>query len=134
MIVYQLGCLFITYVVLQTYIVKGVHSRTHRLLPLVMGLIGLYNFYKVFEWLTYEHYLFGRLADMLTLQMLYLVIHYVVDFMYIDTLEKELELLEGCGQIDSDEERKALEMLKQSAQEYEYDEGIEVLKDIMKKG
>lgn len=83
MIVYQLGCLFITYVVLQTYIVKGVHSRTHRLLPLVMGLIGLYNFYKVFEWLTYEHYLFGRLADMLTLQMLYLVIHYVVDFMYM---------------------------------------------------
>lgn len=80
------------------------------------------------------HYLFGRLADMLTLQMLYLVIHYVVDFMYIDTIEKELELLEGCGQIDSDEERKALEMLKQSAQEYEYDEGIEVLKDIMKKG
>ena len=41
--------------------------------------------------------------------------------------------MEGCGQIDSDEERKALEMLKQSAQEYEYDEGIEVLKDIMKK-
>lgn len=80
------------------------------------------------------HYLFGRLADMLMLQMLYLVIHYVVDFMYIDTIEKELELLEGCGQIDSDEERKALEMLKQSAQEYEYDEGIEVLKDIMKKG
>ena len=83
MIVYQLGCLFITYVVLQTYIVKGVHSRAHRLLPLVMGLIGLYNFYKVLEWLTYEHYLFGRLADMLTLQMLYLVIHYVVDFMYM---------------------------------------------------
>lgn len=80
------------------------------------------------------HYLFGRLADTLMLQMLYLVIHYVVDFMYIDTIEKELELLEGCGQIDSDEERKALEMLKQSAQEYEYDEGIEVLKDIMKKG
>ena len=29
------------------------------------------------------HYLFGRLADTLMLQMLYLVIHYVVDFMYM---------------------------------------------------
>ena len=46
-LVFQIICLLITLFVLQQYITLGVSSHMHRLLPLVLGLIGVYNFYDV---------------------------------------------------------------------------------------
>ena len=47
MLLFQGGCLCITLCVLQKYIITGTHSGTHRLLPLVLGLIATYNFYEI---------------------------------------------------------------------------------------
>ncbi len=38
--------------VLQVYATSGAYSRQHRLLPLLVGLIGVYNFYQVVLTLT----------------------------------------------------------------------------------
>ena len=42
-------CLLITLFVLQSYVITGFHAREHRLLPLLLGLIGLYNFYRIVQ-------------------------------------------------------------------------------------
>ena len=40
----QIICLCYTLYVLQEYATSGAYSRQHRLLPLLVGLIGVYNF------------------------------------------------------------------------------------------
>lgn len=60
--------------------VMDVYSKTHRLLPLVLGLIGVYNFYQVVQYITQEKALFAGLEDLLLIQMIYLIIHYIMDF------------------------------------------------------
>lgn len=57
--------------------------RQHRLLPLLVGLIGVYNFYQVVLTLTGQTELFGRLKDMLLIQVLYLILIYIMDFLKI---------------------------------------------------
>ena len=42
-------CMCITFFVLQTYITIGFHAREHRLLPLVLTLVALYNFYRIVQ-------------------------------------------------------------------------------------
>ena len=53
------------------------------LLPLLVGLIGVYNFYQVVLTLTGQTELFGRLKDMLLIQVLYLILIYIMDFLKI---------------------------------------------------
>ena len=48
------------------------------LLPLLGGLIGVYNFYQVVLTLTGQTELFGRLKDMLLIQVLYLILIYII--------------------------------------------------------
>ena len=48
----QIICLCYTLYVLQEYATSGAYSRQHRLLPLLVGLIGVYNFYQVVLTLT----------------------------------------------------------------------------------
>ena len=67
----QIICLCYTLYVLQEYATSGAYSRQHRLLPLLVGLIGVYNFYQVVLTLTGQTELFGRLKDMLLIQVLY---------------------------------------------------------------
>ena len=64
----QIICLCYTLYVLQEYATSGAYSRQHRLLPLLVGLIGVYNFYQVVLTLTGQTELFGRLKDMLLIQ------------------------------------------------------------------
>ena len=66
----QIICLCYTLYVLQEYATSGAYSRQHRLLPLLVGLIGVYNFYQVVLTLTGQTELFGRLKDMLLIQVL----------------------------------------------------------------
>lgn len=82
-VVFQMVCLFITLYVLQKYIVTGTYSRKHRLLPLVLGLIGVYNFYEVVQCVTNEVNLFTGLKELLLVQMLYLLFFYAMDFLNI---------------------------------------------------
>lgn len=81
MILFQLVCLLITLYVLQKYIVTGTYSGNHRLLPLVLGLIGVYNFYEVVQCITNEVALFTGLKELLLIQMLYLLAFYAIDFL-----------------------------------------------------
>lgn len=83
MLFFQIACLCVTLIVLQTYIVTGVFSRTHRLLPLVLGLIGVYNFYQIIQTITGEQELFSKMKDMLLIQMIYLLLHYMLDVIHI---------------------------------------------------
>ena len=80
-LIFHVICLVITLFVLQSYVSSGFHAREHRLLPLVLGLIALNNFYRITFYITGDVDTFRILTDLLTIQMLYLLIHYVEDFM-----------------------------------------------------
>lgn len=72
-----------TLYVLQKYIITGTYSRNHRLLPLVLGLVGVYNFIEVALCITKQAELFTWLKQLLLIQMLYLLGFYAMDFLYI---------------------------------------------------
>lgn len=83
MILFFLGvCMCITFFVLQTYITTGFHAREHRLLPLVLALIALYNFYRIVQAIMGHSRVFEALIDLLVIQMVYALFHYVMDFMH----------------------------------------------------
>ena len=65
------------------YIITGVHSRTQRLLPVVLSLIILTDFYQVVEYLTKEQFVFEILEKLLMVQMLYLLVYYIRDILQI---------------------------------------------------
>lgn len=67
--------------VLQEYVNTGTHSRTHRLLPLILGLIGLTDFYQIVEYISKDTQIIVRLEDLLQIQMLYLLIQYMLDIL-----------------------------------------------------
>lgn len=73
--------LFVT----QRYVTSDTYSRKHRLLPLVLGLIALTDFYEIVEYLTGEGDVFSFLERLLLVQMLYVIIYYMLDI-----LEKQL--------------------------------------------
>lgn len=80
-ILIHVGGLFLTFFVLQHYMMLGTHSRAHRLLPLVLGLIALYDFYEIVECITKQHEVFTLLEDLLIIQFLYVMLHYFIEFM-----------------------------------------------------
>ena len=47
MIIFQIICLIFSLFVLQTYISKGIHAKSHRLLPVVQVVICVYYFYEI---------------------------------------------------------------------------------------
>ena len=83
MMLFFLGvCMCITFFVLQTYITTGFHAREHRLLPLVLTLVALYNFYRIVQAIMGHSRVFEALIDLLVIQMVYALFHYVMDFMH----------------------------------------------------
>ena len=86
-LVFQLLCLFITLYVLQKYVVAVPFSRRHRMLPLVLGLIGVYNFYEIIGYITQEKPLFNKMEDLLVLHILYLLLFYIGDILDISIPE-----------------------------------------------
>lgn len=92
-LLFQVVCLCITMYVLQKYITSGAYARRHRLLPLLLGLIGVYNFYEVILTLTGQYELFSSMKEILLIQVLYLLLFYVMDFLKIrfpDIMERLL--------------------------------------------
>ena len=82
MLVFLGVCMCITFFVLQTYITSGFHAREHRLLPLVLTLVALYNFYRIVQEIMGSTSVFRALTDLLVIQMVYVLFHYVMDFMH----------------------------------------------------
>lgn len=80
MLIFQIICLCFTLFVLEKYVTIQVYSKTHRLMPLMLGLVGVYNFYQVVLCMTGQKALFSGLEDLLLIQVIYLVIHYIMDF------------------------------------------------------
>ncbi len=87
--------------VLQRYIACMEHSRTHRLLPLMLGTIGIVDFYQIVEYLTGEHAVFLFLEELLLLQMSYLLLQYIMDVHKI-RFRKEIRVLLFAGLIVAD--------------------------------
>lgn len=86
-LLFQMACLCITLFVLQKYITTGTYSRKHRLLPLVLGLIGVYNFFQIASLIVPAPEVFSVLKDLLLLQMLHLLMFYVLDFLLVNVAE-----------------------------------------------
>ena len=81
MIVYLLICLAISLLTLHYYVYTGFHSVSHRLLPLALGMVCLYNFYMVIDYATGYTEVILVLKRLLMIQLLYLVFYYERDFM-----------------------------------------------------
>lgn len=83
MLMFQIGCLMVTYLALQYFISKGVYSKKHRLLPVVLVLVAVFNFYQIFQNVMGEYSLFAKLEDILIIQILCLLIYYIMELYQI---------------------------------------------------
>ena len=72
MIYYQLFFLCFTLVTLIFYLKTHTNAKGHRLLPVLLCLIALYNFYQVTECVSDVDEVFKLLEDLLLVQVLYL--------------------------------------------------------------
>lgn len=79
----QLVCFFITFYVLFYYILKGVQSKAHRLLPLLLGIISFYNVLQVFQYILDLSGIIMILENVILIQVLYVLVHYVLEFSYL---------------------------------------------------
>lgn len=79
-LIYLLLCLAIVLVTLEIYVVSGFYARSHRLLPLVLGLLALYDFYLIVEQQTGQAGTFDVLKELLLIQLLDVILYYIVDF------------------------------------------------------
>ncbi len=86
MVIIQL--IFLAYLLYtaEKYLVMKISSREHRLLPVILVLAGLYNFYRVVECVTDASETFALLEQLLILQALFGVIHYKRDFLHMKFL------------------------------------------------
>ena len=83
MMIFQIICLCFSLFVLQVYVTKGVYTKRHRLLPVVLMLICVYQFYETVLLLVNNKETLLLLMDLLLIQFIYLLMQYVVDFTQI---------------------------------------------------
>ncbi len=76
-------CLIIVLITEETLIFSGFHAKTHRLLPLVIALMALYDFYLIVEDITGQADTMDLLAKLLLVQFLDVIIYFIIDFMKI---------------------------------------------------
>lgn len=76
-------CLVVVLLTLENLIVSGFYTYSHRLLPLILGLLALYDFYLIVEYLTGYDSVFIVLKDLLLVQLLDVILFYIVDFLKI---------------------------------------------------
>lgn len=80
MVVVQLLFLIYTLFMAEQYLVMKISSREHRLLPVILVLAGLYNFYQVVYCVTGAEDVFHLLKSLLMVQVLFGVVHYKKDY------------------------------------------------------
>lgn len=76
-------CLVITLFTLQFYVNLGVHSKTHRLLPVILTVICLFSFYDFVSVVSDNDDTILLLEQLLLVQVIYLLLHYILDFMNV---------------------------------------------------
>ncbi len=96
MLIFQMGCLVVTYFVLQKFISSGVYAKKHRLLPIVLVLVALFEFYQIFQNVLDEYEIFSKLEDVLIVQMLCLLIYYIMELYQIQKRMWAEVLLFAC--------------------------------------
>ena len=95
------AALLFTLFVLQRYIACKEHSRTHRLLPLMLGIICITDFYQIVEYLTGEYVVFSFLEELLMLQTHYFLMQYIMDVLKI-RFRKEIRIFLFIGLVAAD--------------------------------
>ena len=65
---------------LQCYAYFGAYSKSHRLFPVLLTGICIYDFYEIVLTFTHENHVFIILEQLLLVQMIYLALHYIFDF------------------------------------------------------
>lgn len=78
----QIIFLFIALFVAEQFYVAGIHSREHRLLPMILTVMCLYHFYKVVQEISEDQWVFTVLKDLLWIQLIYMLLHYILDFIH----------------------------------------------------
>lgn len=82
-LVFLIICLIIVLLTLEYYIISGFHACSHRLLPLVLALFALYDFYLIVEALTKDHATIDILKLLLLIQFLDVILYYILDVIKI---------------------------------------------------
>lgn len=65
---------------MQCYAYSGAYSKSHRLLPVLLTGVCIYDFYEIVLAFTNENHVFLILEQLLFVQMIYLALHYIFDF------------------------------------------------------
>lgn len=92
MLMIHLVSLILAVFTLNYYISARMEMAVHRLLPMAVGLIGLYELCQIGRLTVGNEESFLILEDLLVLQIMYLITHYILDFYFI-TINKRLEYL-----------------------------------------
>lgn len=88
MVLFYILSLLLTLITLNYYIASKVETSIHRLLPMTVGLIAVFEICQVARLITQADESFAVLEDMMVLEMLYLLTHYVLEFYYIRLSKK----------------------------------------------
>lgn len=83
MLILILFCLGFALLTVVNYIFVGLHSKNHRLLPMVLVVISLYYFYLLTEELVGAPQVFRLLKDFLLVQVFSILFYYIVELMEI---------------------------------------------------
>lgn len=73
-------CLTSVLLTLEHLIIRGFHTKSHRLLPLILGLFALYDFYLIVEYLVGDTVTITILKELLLVNLLAVLFYYVLDF------------------------------------------------------
>lgn len=96
MLIFYLVSLLIAIITLNYYISSKVETSIHRLLPMAVGLIAVFEICQVARLLAGDASAFVILEDLIVLEMLYLLTHYVLEFYYIQMRRGIGSLLITC--------------------------------------
>ncbi len=82
MLEFQFICLLVTLYVLYKYIEADISTSAHRLLPLFLGIVAFFNLCQVARCIFGKSEIITCLQDVLMLQVLHVILHYVTNFCY----------------------------------------------------
>lgn len=81
MLWYLLICLAISLLTIEYYAYTGFHSQSHRLLPLALGMVCLYNFYMTIDYIAGYPEVMLLLKRLLLMQIIVIIFYYQEDFL-----------------------------------------------------
>lgn len=81
MLWYLLICLAISLLTIGYYAYTGFHSQSHRLLPLALGMVCLYNFYMIVDFVAEYPEIMVLLKRLLLIQIIVIIFYYQEEFL-----------------------------------------------------